>query len=204
MRTSSGWDTETVSPACSCQVHHDVTLQIAQRVFKTPPPTLQLKSSQLLSFDSGFAGAGEPNFDGLDSNPYRSVKQRQEWEVKALLEKIQPELISLDPSELGQVDNATLQQKHQDRVEALVGVCKALFGDLISVVDYSLEVDLSSLFFSPSIFLQGYDPLAKEKFVPKHKKKGRSSAGSVERRKKQVAHEDQRVSVEFCMTKKKN
>lgn len=52
-------------------------------------------------------------------------------------------------------------------------------------------------------FLQGYDPLAKEKFVPKHKKKGRSSAGSVERRKKQVAHEDQRVSVKCHMTEKK-
>ncbi|KAF3697049.1 WD repeat-containing protein 46 [Channa argus] len=102
-------------------------------------------------------GAGEPNFDGLDANPYRSAKQRQEWEVKALLEKIQPELISLDPSELGQVDHATFQQRHQDRVQAL-----------------------------------GFDPLAEEKFVPKYKKKGRSSAGGVERRKRQVAHEDQR------------
>uniref|UniRef100_A0A3Q3KLT8 WD repeat-containing protein 46 n=1 Tax=Monopterus albus TaxID=43700 RepID=A0A3Q3KLT8_MONAL len=102
-------------------------------------------------------GAGEPNFDGLDANPYRSAKQRQEWEVKALLEKIQPELISLDPSELGQVDQATFEQRHQDRVQAL-----------------------------------GFDPLARQKFVPKFKKKGRSSAGGVERRKKQVAHEDQR------------
>ncbi|XP_035500240.1 WD repeat-containing protein 46 [Scophthalmus maximus] len=102
-------------------------------------------------------GAGEPNFDGLDANPYRSAKQRQEWEVKALLEKIQPELISLDPCELGQVDQATFQQRHQDRVQAL-----------------------------------GFDPLAKEKFVPKYKKKGRSSTGNVEKRKRQVAHEDQR------------
>ncbi|XP_028266694.1 WD repeat-containing protein 46 [Parambassis ranga] len=105
-------------------------------------------------------GAGEPNFDGLDSNPYRSAKQRQEWEVKALLEKIQPELINLDPAELGRVDRATFEQRHQDRVQAL-----------------------------------GYDPLAKEKFVPKYKKKGRSSAGAVERRKKQVAHEDQRDEI---------
>lgn len=41
---------------------------------------------------------------------------------------------------------------------------------------------------------QGFDPLATEKFVPKYKKKGRSSSGNVERRKRQVAHEDQRVS----------
>ncbi|MED6271500.1 WD repeat-containing protein 46 [Characodon lateralis] len=107
-------------------------------------------------------GAGEPNFDGLDANPYRSAKQRQEWEVKALLEKIQPELITLDPTELAQVDRTTFEQRHRDRVEAL-----------------------------------GFDPLAKERFVPKFKKKGRSSAGGVERRKKQVAHEDQRVSSYF-------
>lgn len=102
-------------------------------------------------------GSGEPNFDGLDTNPFRSAKQRQEWEVKALLEKIQPELITLDPTELGRVDRATFEQRHRDRVEAL-----------------------------------GFDPLEKEKFVPKYKKKGRSSTGGVERRKKQVAHEDQR------------
>ncbi|GAA6216393.1 WD repeat-containing protein 46 [Lates japonicus] len=102
-------------------------------------------------------GAGEPNFDALDANPYRSAKQRQEWEVKALLEKIQPELISLNPNELGQVDHTTFQQRHQDRVQAL-----------------------------------GFDPLAKDRFTPKYKKKGRSSAGNIERRKKQVAHEDQR------------
>ncbi|XP_020485167.2 WD repeat-containing protein 46 [Labrus bergylta] len=112
-------------------------------------------------------GAGEPNFDGLDANPYRSAKQRQEWEVKALLEKIQPELISLDPHELGQVDNAAFEQRHQDRVQAL-----------------------------------GFDPLAKAKFIPKYKKKGRSSAGSVERRKKQVAHEDQRDVIRETMEDK--
>lgn len=67
-------------------------------------------------------GAGEPNFDGLDSNPYRSVKQRQEWEVKALLEKIQPELISLNPHQLGELDRANAQQRHKDRAEVLVGV----------------------------------------------------------------------------------
>lgn len=69
-----------------------------------------------------FTGAGEPNFDGLDANPYRSAKQRQEWEVKALLEKIQPELITLDPNELGQVDHATFEKRHQDRVQTLVSV----------------------------------------------------------------------------------
>ncbi|KAI4902780.1 hypothetical protein NFI96_011153, partial [Prochilodus magdalenae] len=117
-------------------------------------------------------GAGEPNFDALDINPYRSTKQKQEWEVKALLEKVQPELISLDPGLLGKVDQVTFKQKHKERMEAL-----------------------------------GYDPLAEERFKPRMKKRGRSSAGAVEKRKKKVAHEDQRdvirKTVEEKMVKEK-
>ncbi|KAK3565664.1 hypothetical protein QTP86_014066 [Hemibagrus guttatus] len=117
-------------------------------------------------------GAGEPNFDALEVNPYRSLKQRQEWEVKALLEKVQPDLIGLDPVLLGKVDQASFEQKHKERVEAL-----------------------------------GYDPLANEKFKPRFKKRGRSAAGAVEKRKKKVAHEDQRdvirKTVEERMEKEK-
>ncbi|XP_056320556.1 WD repeat-containing protein 46 [Danio aesculapii] len=105
-------------------------------------------------------GAGEPNFDALDTNPYRSAKQRQEWEVKALLEKVQPELIGLDPGLLSKVDQASFEQRHKERVEVM-----------------------------------GFDPLAKQKFKPRMRKKGRSSAGAVEKRKRKVAHEDQRDEI---------
>lgn len=49
-------------------------------------------------------GAGEANYDAMELNPYESVKQRQETEVRALLNKLAPDTILLDPSFIGTVD----------------------------------------------------------------------------------------------------
>ena len=86
-----------------------------------------------ISHSHGFSsiispGAGEPNFDALEINPYETPKQRQESEVKALLNKLQPEMISLNPDFVGNLDlvsaaerkkEADLDRKPEDPVAAL-------------------------------------------------------------------------------------
>lgn len=51
-------------------------------------------------------GAGEANYDAMELNPYESKSQRQEGEVRALLNKLAPDTIALDPSFIGTVDKA--------------------------------------------------------------------------------------------------
>jgi len=48
-------------------------------------------------------GAGEPNFDSWVANPLASLRERRAQEVAQLLDKLQPDTISLDPGGAGGV-----------------------------------------------------------------------------------------------------
>ncbi|KAK4634842.1 putative U3 small nucleolar RNA-associated protein 7 [Fulvia fulva] len=60
-------------------------------------------------------GAGEANYDAMEQNPYENSKQRQEAEVKSLLNKLQPETISLDPNFVGNLDTASHEQRKLEK-----------------------------------------------------------------------------------------
>ena len=60
-------------------------------------------------------GAGEANYDALEANPYESKKQRQEGEIKSLLNKLQPETIALDPTFIGSLDTRSHEQRMREK-----------------------------------------------------------------------------------------
>lgn len=73
-----------------------------------------------IGHDQGFSsilvpGAGEANFDALEVNPYETVKQRQEAEVKQLLNKLPPEMIALDPNFVGNLDLRSDKERQVER-----------------------------------------------------------------------------------------
>ncbi|KAL3097529.1 hypothetical protein niasHS_003977 [Heterodera schachtii] len=55
-------------------------------------------------------GSADANIDALRANPFESNKQRKEREVRMLLDKIQPELITLNPADINRVNRKGLKE----------------------------------------------------------------------------------------------
>jgi U3 small nucleolar RNA-associated protein 7 len=75
-----------------------------------------------ISHNNGYSsiivpGSGEPNPDSLEPglNPFETSKQRRETEVHALLDKLQPEMISLDPNFIGNLDTVSHEQRMKEK-----------------------------------------------------------------------------------------
>jgi len=97
---------------------HDVFKQVSQIQFCPYEDVLGI------GHGAGFSsilvpGSGEPNFDALEANPYQTVKQRREAEVKMLLDKVSHELITIDEDAMMGVDAPTLQEKIEERNKTL-------------------------------------------------------------------------------------
>ncbi|KAF6211757.1 hypothetical protein GE061_012272 [Apolygus lucorum] len=64
-------------------------------------------------------GSGEPNFDAFEANPMQTKSQRREAEVKSLLDKVQPEMIVLEPRDLLNVNVPKLKERIQTKIDIL-------------------------------------------------------------------------------------
>ena len=63
-------------------------------------------------------GAGEAKFDSLDVIPFQDRKQRNEAQVRSLLDKLSPDMISLDPNIIGTLERDLEAARNEKRMLA--------------------------------------------------------------------------------------
>merc|ERR1719491_1758926 len=79
-------------------------------------------------------GSGEATLDSMEynNNPYQDRKQRREGEVRALLDKLSPDMIALDPDVIGTVEESdpSYRLERQTQIEEDANAKKQEDGDL--------------------------------------------------------------------------
>ncbi|KAF5834675.1 WD40-repeat-containing domain protein [Dunaliella salina] len=111
------WDVRTFKPLHAYFSYSPVTsLDISQRGLLAVGYGSKVQSPSSAKLHS--AGSGEPNFDSFVANPYASLRERREGEVAALLDKLQPTTIVLDPNTIGRVRKEPQEVQRQRQAEA--------------------------------------------------------------------------------------
>jgi len=64
-------------------------------------------------------GSGEATLDSMEynTNPYQDTKQRREGEVRALLDKLSPDMIALDPDVIGTVEESDVNYRLERQIQ---------------------------------------------------------------------------------------
>lgn len=61
-------------------------------------------------------GAGEPNFDSMEADPFETAKGRQEREVNLLLDKVKPDQITWDREHIGKLARPVHTEQAGERI----------------------------------------------------------------------------------------
>ena len=138
-----------------------------------------------------FSGCGEPNFDALEVNPYQTKKQRREAEVKALLEKIPSDLISLNQNQIAEIDVDSLEVKILENISAISIIPPP--PRCASELKYYLKSTLQEKMAERNKKLS-LKP-AQIDFEPRSKSKGKSGTAKKFHIKRTVKEEERRVSL---------
>ena len=96
-------------------IHHSTT-KTPQPYLTLPLPGLTASSARFCPYDDTLAvghgkgmssllvpGSGEPNFDSAEADVFESHSRRRERDVRSVMDKIRPELITMDTDFLGRV-----------------------------------------------------------------------------------------------------
>jgi U3 small nucleolar RNA-associated protein 7 len=107
-----------VSKASAPYMRHELPGKMTQRIRFRPFDDIAAVGHSLGVSSLIIPGAGELHYDSRSADPFASKKAVREGEVHALLDKLPPSSISLDPSAIGRVDNVSASQRAAEAMKA--------------------------------------------------------------------------------------